>query len=413
MGSQLWVKALCVLLSSHVCALAWHIDAVATPATNLQNDFEVLPPSLGKVGWLGADSDVSVVIRGGSSGRRVLWIFADTFVMQYNETSNSRLLPLQAMPHSTLAISQCTLAACHGPPLFSIRKNASGAVAPAMFENPAVENGKETVWPVAAISSRNRGMVLVLAQRVDSDMNLLGFASISLEVGDGDDPSQWNYTMRNAGGPELTWFSGITYMHPDLVNDDTVYLFGHKGNSQDTTLLSRARLSALLQHRWDELEFWSQGGVWMNTSHRLLEMEVPSWEATWHWSVGLGLWYTFNLNNYEVGGAAINMWTAEYITGPWANTSLLLVPPPFNSTTGPDPKWTCYAAKAHPELVTAQFDSGAGKDELVFSYVCNAGQDVMNSELFQTGGMDMAIRGYWPRFVRVAATRRPYNLYIA
>ena len=59
---------------------SWRVEAIGQPDARLQASFEAFPLP-GFSGWLGADSDVSVVVRGSTTGqRRVLWLFADTVV---------------------------------------------------------------------------------------------------------------------------------------------------------------------------------------------------------------------------------------------------------------------------------------------------------------------------------------------
>jgi hypothetical protein len=102
------------------------VVAKATPAPDLQAQFEVLPED-GAKGWLGADSDVSLVIGGGKTGRRELWIFADTYVTTYQKSTGQRLWKGMEMPHSTVALVDCRPAGemavgereCPSKPVFS------------------------------------------------------------------------------------------------------------------------------------------------------------------------------------------------------------------------------------------------------------------------------------------------------
>ena len=77
--------------------------------------------------------------------------------------------------------------------------------------------------------------------------------------------------------------------------------------------------------------------------------------------------------------------------------------PPASCAPGaPDPHWDCYAAKGHPEqLALSEVGGAVGEAQLALTYVCNTGE--ANKELFQAGGMEMRIRGYWPKFLRVTA----------
>lgn len=58
-------------------------------------------------GWLGGDSDVSVVIRGGPTGKRVLWIFADSLIGRYDGKTRARVGAGSEMPCSSVALVDC------------------------------------------------------------------------------------------------------------------------------------------------------------------------------------------------------------------------------------------------------------------------------------------------------------------
>ena len=51
---------------------------------------------------------------------------------------------------------------------------------------------------------------------------------------------------------------------------------------------------------------------------------------------------------------------SKSLTGPWQDTPLFTIPPPWNNTT----EMFCYATKAHPELAE-------GPNQIAFSFICN------------------------------------------
>ena len=160
-GSVAWMAALrpspkdwvlCALITASCCASPTSVSlaasasihktnatdvyapAKAVAAPDLQAQFEVIPDD-GTRGWLGADSDVSIVIGGGQTGRRALWIFADTYITTYRKSTNQREWDGMEMPHSTVALVDCTATGnnasagqrqCPNRPTFHWKTSASG-----------------------------------------------------------------------------------------------------------------------------------------------------------------------------------------------------------------------------------------------------------------------------------------------
>jgi len=391
-----------------VCAPG--LSAQGSPAEDLQAQFEVLPEAC-EAGWLGADSDVSVVINGGPTGRRALWIFADTFITKYDSSNQSRVLEGHQMPNNTLGLIACTDEGCTGRAQFFWQRDEAGAIR--SFFEPLAENKAdgELFWPVAGIASRCGNSVLLLATRVKGFMNVVGTSVIVLkDVADIDDPRQWQYTTYDVGSADLTWFSSV-FFADSRGEGDMVYIFGHgKGadgslpSQNSDTVLARASLQHLLEHDWAKTEYWTTPGVWSAQPEGLKALGLPSWETTCNWSEALGRWYSFNIPAFTTD---IFLHTAEDITGEWIKTKVFSVPYPFAQSP-----WISYAAKAHPELARSdrRRDSPGladGDCELVFSFISNAWVDssveTSGNILFAPGGMEFHQRGYWPRFVRVAA----------
>jgi hypothetical protein len=127
------------------------LRAIGLPAADLQNMFEVLPPE-GSRGWMGAESEVSIVIGGGSTGRRALWLFADTYITHFNASANQRQWAGMEMPHSTVAIVECVAAValtggqngapheCSGRPTYHWR-TAEGGAAESFWRLPLPPGG--------------------------------------------------------------------------------------------------------------------------------------------------------------------------------------------------------------------------------------------------------------------------------
>mmetsp|Transcript_120876 Transcript_120876/g.386966 ORF Transcript_120876/g.386966 Transcript_120876/m.386966 type:complete len:441 (+) Transcript_120876:85-1407(+) len=389
---------------------AHRVSTQGSPAEDLQVQFEVLPGP-GEAGWLGGDSDVSVVIGGGATGRRALWIFADTFITKYDRNDQSRVLDGIHMPHNTLALVECIEERCTGRPQFFWQRDEAGAIV-SFFEPPAEKkDDDELLWPVAGIASRDGNSVLLLATRIKGFMNVVGTSVIvSKDVARVDDPHQWQYTTYDVGSTDLTWFSSV-FFADNRGEGDTVYIFGHgKGadgsapSQNSDTVLARGSLGDLLEHDWERTEYWTAPGVWSAQPEGLKAVGLPSWETTCNWSEALGRWYSFNIPAFTTD---IFMHTAAEITGEWNKTKVFSIPYPF--TQAP---WISYAAKRIPSW-SAQTEAGVPWGlprgcELVFSFISNALADTPTDNIiFEPGSMEFTQRGYWPRFVRVIAKMSP------
>jgi hypothetical protein len=410
---------------------AWAGDPTVTgesaTADELQARFEVLPAK-GKVGWTGADGDVSVEIAGGGTGRRSLWAFADTLMAEYDAQTHSRIQDTLQMPHSTVALIELTDEGATGQVEYFWKVGADGKLVPFFLpSDEQVANG-EMLWPVAGLASRDGRSVLFLTSRVRVDtstntntISLVGTTAIVIpDVVSNEDPRQWQYTRHDVGTSELTWFSAVFFAEPE---GDQVYLFGHSGaeqNPNSPTILSRANFADLLQQNWDRREYWAQPGQWSKDPANFRTIGVPSWETTCTWSCELGLWCSFWIPFPDPAGPppAVYLYTAETVTGEWAMTKILDIPPPFNA----DP-WFSYAAKAHPELQQRSLSDGAAgqasqgaplQANLVYTYVSNLNTlgmpeqqalEEFSAEFFEPGGMLFPKRGYWPRYMNVMISR--------
>eukprot|EP01052_Picozoa_sp_SAG31_P013614 SAG31_NODE_822_length_11777_cov_11.328738_6_plen_1264_part_00 len=436
------IAIFCIIISSGTCT-SLSVDSVdikkkvtaattvqiagtpkAVPAPDLQAQFEVIPDD-GARGWLGADSDVSIVIAGGKTGRRALWIFADTFIATYQKSTNQRIWDGMEMPHSTVALVECTAPSnaavgqreCPKKPVFHWKTSSSGTAETFWVLPPDQIDGglQPLLWPVAGLASRDGKTVILLAQRILGGLNVQGTTAIVVDVS-AEDPTTWPYTTTPVPSRNGTFncFSTITWVKPDDPTDASVYLFCHDSTLPQTehtsTVLARSDFAQLVQHDWSALEYWTASGWTSNYDpEHVKPLNIPSWETTCRWSPELQLFYTFNVNPSLGAAKEISMWTSSEVTGSWKSTVVYQLPPPFSSG-GPEENWLCYAAKEHPELA-ARGTQDAGTAELVFSYICNAfgNTTVEQNQLFQPDGMSLestvaapaGIRGYWFRFFRV------------
>lgn len=379
------------------------VSATSSAANDLQEWFEVLP-SHDQVGWLGGDSDVSVVIEGGPTGKRALWIFADTFVSKYGSLTQSRILEGNVMPNSTVAIVNLEVNGKAETPRFYWRSGSSGEPV-SFFELPQEQTDDgQLIWPVSGTSSQCGRSVVLLAQRIKGFLNVIGTTVIVIPDATVEDPRDWVYNTYGIGSATLVWFSSIFF---PVAGKDEVYIFGHAGTQEfppsqnSETILARSTFGRLLDGDWESTEYWVQSGRWSQEAAVFKPIGLPSWETTCNWSTELGLWYSFYIEPF---GSQVFVCTAESVTGQWATTKVFNIPEPF--TKGP---WINYAAKSHPELRRANQGGNANEAELIFTFVSNVLEDTeaqsSGSTLFGLGQMQPYRRGYWPRFVRVIAKR--------
>jgi hypothetical protein len=229
-------------------------------ANDLQEKFEVLPTD--GPGWLGADSDVSLIVGGGPTGKRSLWIFADTYISGYNETSNQRIWAGKQMPHSTIALAPLDLpnGTRMGRAQYHWRKATNGTPV-SFFQLPAGdEEGKPLLWPVAGLASRDGRSVVLLAQRILGGLNVVGTTSIVATGTEKADPiTDWKYTTTDqqpqlcpaCANASLNFFSAIAWASPNDTTNSTVLLFGHNAScnrfEEKCTLVGRTDFNKLLQ----------------------------------------------------------------------------------------------------------------------------------------------------------------------
>jgi len=398
-------------------------------------------PTEGQQGWLGGDADVSVVI-GGPNGRRALWIFADTYISFYHASTQTREAKGLQIPHNTVGLVDLTgntqvqyywktntvYTVPNSPVSFfypdpevhkpdpKLCADSSGTAEPDCVPD---HEQKEYLWPVAGIASRDGRSVALLATRTCAlpkpkctFMQVLGTALIVLpDVASEQDPRKWKYTVSNIGSEDLSWFSSIFFANPEG-DSDSVYIFGHQGANgkapapTSNTVLARASLADLLEHKWERTEYWVAPGKWSPSTDSLQALGVPSWETTCTWSKALGMWYSFHIVSY---GSEIFLWTAAEITGTWSKMSIYNIPAPFNTWSNTNNTfYSNYAAKSHPELANASL--GEGATELILSYITNWAPPQTQAQgipasMFSTGKMEWSQRAYWPRFIRVEAHR--------
>ena len=413
-----------------LCAPATVNVLAAARALDLQASFEVLPTSPGVVGWLGADADATIRV-GGPSGplSRVLWVFSDTLMSLYDARTESRLLKNFTMPHSTLGLVECGLAAHCAPgarPSFFWRAEEPeasaappGATTIVSFFERAGAPEQTYLWPVMGIPDLASGGDRALILACESGLVYLTcteFVAIVVTNCSAPSPLDWPYSTH-----VLPWVPNSTAsaswsccaaISLDPRNASNVYLLG---TSHGASGLARAALDDLYAHDWTRVQFWGGAAAGWTMDARLLvanNLALTS-ETTVTYDPVLSLWYSFRV----VGGAydpervpQLELYTADAITDAlWSlHSGFYAVPAPWSNGS-----YACYAAKAHPAYASASAASASAAAsatesattvDLVMSWVCNAADGGFGL-LFGKGSMNPAVRAYWPQLMRVTLER--------
>ena len=325
-----------------------------------------------ETGWIGADGDYSIPLKGDTT----LWLFSDTFVGKVKE--GKRLDAV--MINNSIALQRGTNA-----PEFFYGKTADGK--PASFITPEHGSPRGYFWLAHGIRT-DRGLYFFMQRVVTVQSGTpFGFKVQDdwlAEVANPDaPPAQWRITQTQVPCTEVLEKGALIFGGAVLREGEYVYVFGgdsrpkaEKAGAQNGLVLARVpekRLADFAQWRF------LANGVWQEDYRKLTPLfpNVGS-EFSVSWLPGRKAYAAV----YSEGiWGKILVRLAPGLTGPWGNPIQVFRCPEMDWPT----KAFCYAAKAHPELVTAP-------DELLITYAANA-WDFW--DLFKNA------RLYWPRFVRV------------
>lgn len=343
----------------------------AAPAADIEPLFR------NESGWIGADGNYSVPLGNG----KTLWLFSDTFVGDVvdNHRVNSTMI------NNSIGIQSLETL---GKTEFFYKSNEDGS--PQSFVIPNDKHGYFWLFG-AANTAKGLYMFLMHIENTNSGGDF-PFRGIGVSLGHVenvcDPPNQWNITQRELPfcqhGEDGTISFGSAVMH----EDPYVYIYGLNSTIKDEDggrppRMILARVPADDMGEFDAWRFYS-GGEWMldYTQCEPLFSGAAS-EYSVSYLPALGQYACI----YTEGGmwGKIMMRLAPKPEGPWGE--------PVKLYDCPDRSWHertfSYAAKAHPELATAD-------NELIITYATNSfdWDDLMNDA-----------RLYWPRVVRVTVSR--------
>jgi hypothetical protein len=323
-------------------------------------------------GWIGADGNYSIPLNRDTT----LWLFSDTFV---GRVKDGKRLDAR-MINNSIALQHGTNA-----PEFFYGTTTNGQ--PASFITPEHGSPRGYFWLAHGIRTARR--LYFFMQRVVTVQSGTPFGfkvqdDWLAEVANPDaPPPQWRITQTQVPFTEVLEKGALIFGGAVLREGEYVYIFGgdSRPKAEKASAPNGLVLARVPEKQLADFEQWRflADGAWQEDYMKLTPVfpNVGS-EFSVSWLPGRKEYAAV----YSEGiGGNILVRLAPGLTGPWGN--------PIQVFRCPEMDWPskafCYAAKAHPELVTAP-------DELLITYAANAWNFW---DLFKDA------RLYWPRFVRV------------
>lgn len=171
-------------------------------------------------------------------------------------------------------------------------------------------------------------------------------------------PADWQYTAARFPDTHIWPWSKLNetkqFFHAIVrarvqQQPDLVYLLGSQGKAR---ILAQANLTDLLAFHWGNLQFWSEGRLWLPYKASLMPKLLPLWEfrpseVSLHWDDRLGGWLVPEVDRET---KVVLFRVGETITGPYRTHLVGSVP---KTSLMPNlSHWDTLAVKNHPELAT-------------------------------------------------------------
>jgi len=322
-------------------------------------------------GWIGADGNYSIPLDRDTT----LWLFSDTFV---GRVEDGKRLDAR-MINNSIALQRGTNA-----PEFFYGTATNGQ--PASFVTPQGSR-RGYLWLAHGLRT-DRGLFFFM-QRVET---VNAGTPFGFKLRDGwlaqvakpdAPPAQWRITQTQVPCTEITEKGALIFGGAVLRQGECVYVFGgdSRPEAEKAGVPKGLVLARVPEGQFADFAQWRflADGEWQGDFRRLTPV-FPNLgsEFSVSWLPGRKEYAAV----YSEGiGGKILVRLAPAVTGPWSSPKEVFRCPEMDWPS----KAFCYAAKAHPELVTAP-------DELLITYAANA-WDFW--DLFKDA------RLYWPRFVRV------------
>ncbi|MDW7679098.1 MAG: DUF4185 domain-containing protein [bacterium] len=327
-------------------------------------------------GWLGSDCAFSLPL----TDERVLWLFGDTFVAA-SKSKDSLNREQSKIINSSIAIQKKRIITSKGALRFfwNMQKDQPQS----FFQNHKLAG---FLWPLSA--ALVNGKIYVFAVRiVQTDIqSAFGFKQIGNEIlcieNPDDTPAAWRIRVSYLPFAE----TGVSFGAYARLYPPYLYLYGYRKETDDwqgplNLIIARVTMDGSTDvadyKSWEYLNgenmTWSKDAKRLRpvVRHSRSELSVTYLEALKR--------YVFVANHWKAPHPIL-IRLSETPFGPFSEPRTIYCCP----ETEWDPDYFCYAAKAHPQMVTA-------KNELVISYM-------VNSKTLHKCVRDMRI--YYPRFIK-------------
>jgi hypothetical protein len=359
-----WSVALFVFV---VCACSGFAEAA--PKFNCQPSFPFAQ------GWLGADAAYSIPLEGG----RDLWIFGDTLYGKDRQVTDN----VPAMVHNTIGISTCKSGQWKID--YSIKRDAKGEFD--SFFKPQRNDGTY-YWALDGVEYNHELWITLVCVRnkPNSDAFALGFEICGTDLahvtGIEKDPQKW----------EVSYYPLVAesvHANPSasaLIQGDDLYIYTLYEKGSRPQILTRIPAKALDDPK-KNLQYLGTDDQWhdgIEPEKAKTIMKTGASEMSVRYHPELKKWVAVMVDPQTFSDKVI-LRIAPAMTGPWTDGDVIYHIPELQKTYAHyDSDTFCYAGKEHPEF--------EGKDELVFTYVCNT---------MKPGKLVKETNIYFPQVVRM------------
>jgi hypothetical protein len=304
-------------------------------------------------GWLGADAAYSIPLEGG----RDLWIFGDTLYGDERTVVGDD----PRMVRNTVGISTCNDG--HWKIDYTIRHDANGK----LIDFFPSQHKNAWYWALDGAVHGDDLWVTLLCVRNTPKATVweLGFEICGTDLahvtGLSQNPQDWKVSI----APLVLESLHANPSASTVIEGDYLYIFTLDENKKRPEILTRIPLSGLDQAA-KNLQYLDADGKWqpgLDPPKAKAVMEHGASEMTVRYHPELKRWIAL-LVDPNIFSAKVLLRTSPTLAGPWTDGDVIYqIPELSKDSPGYDPDTYCYAGKEHPEF--------EGKDELVFTYVCN------------------------------------------
>ena len=304
-------------------------------------------------GWLGADAAYSIPLEGG----RDLWIFGDTLYGDERKVVGDD----PKMVRNTVGISTCKDG--HWKIDYTIRHDAKGKLLD-FFES---QRKDAWYWALDGVVHDDDLWVTLLCVRNSPKASVwaLGFEICGTDLahvtGLSREPQDWKVSI----APLVLESVHANPSASTVIEGDFLYIFTLDENGKRPEILTRIPIGGLDDPSKD-LQYLDAKGEWhsgLEPAKAKVVMEHGASEMPVRYHPEMKKWVAL-LVDPDFLSAKVLLRTSPSLTGPWTDGQVIYqIPELQKSSPGYDPDTYCYAGKEHPEF--------EGKDELVFTYVCN------------------------------------------